>query len=510
MKKITVIIVSILLLSGRLFAATYYIDPDKGNDETGVVNDANHPFKHWSVISWATGNTYLQKRGTVAHEHISTTGDSYACVIIEAGGTSSKPVIIGSYGNSSDPKPIISGDWDVDYGILSTTGSYITIQDIEIRYTKQEGIYIYGGSTPRTAIKINNVLVHHCGKTGILFTSNSSAGTISECEIRNSEMHHCLNGSHCYRFVTDIYFYNCRAYENDMHGFSSGGQSTHENFRINYNNCEAWGQHLNVESWTIGEQYHPGDRVADFARSARYICIASHISSSTTAPNSGDAWRKYWYSYSVWMGDEGNGFHYDDNSSGNLSQGCISHDNQRDGFLSNNASNSSFINCLSYNNGSNGIQFLGLTNYGHVYNCTLVNNNATGCYISRSNPSVIVKNTILMNNKNGLVINNATKPNESYNCFYNNKFNYFDFSLSNAIPIHATDITQDPILNTAAPNTYMQKENSPCINAGTTIVEVTKDIRSITRPQKGNYDIGCYEYTPLCEKPSNVKVILID
>lgn len=69
---------------------TYYIDPDVAGPGTGTEAD---PFKLWSSVTWAAGNTYLQKRGTTANEQVT----------VGASGTSGSPILIAAYGSGGDP-----------------------------------------------------------------------------------------------------------------------------------------------------------------------------------------------------------------------------------------------------------------------------------------------------------------------------------------------------------------------------------------------------------------------
>ena len=50
--------------------AYWCIDPVDGNDGTGSsqatqVLAETTPFKTWGAVTWAAGDTYLQKRGTI-------------------------------------------------------------------------------------------------------------------------------------------------------------------------------------------------------------------------------------------------------------------------------------------------------------------------------------------------------------------------------------------------------------------------------------------------------------
>jgi parallel beta-helix repeat protein len=80
--------------------ATYYIDPSVPGPGNGTLAS---PFRSWTSVIWAPGNTYLQKRGT-----------TYSGVFqLSASGTASQRITIGAYYRSngtddtSRPKPVI-------------------------------------------------------------------------------------------------------------------------------------------------------------------------------------------------------------------------------------------------------------------------------------------------------------------------------------------------------------------------------------------------------------------
>lgn len=89
----------IFLLMGNNMA-TYYIDPSVAGPGNGTLAS---PFKSWTSVVWAPGNTYLQKRGT-----------TYSGVFqLSTGGTSTQRITVGAYARSdgsddpTQPKPII-------------------------------------------------------------------------------------------------------------------------------------------------------------------------------------------------------------------------------------------------------------------------------------------------------------------------------------------------------------------------------------------------------------------
>jgi parallel beta-helix repeat protein len=80
--------------------ATYYIDPSVPGPGNGTLAS---PFSAWTSVTWAPGNTYLQKRGT-----------TYRGVFqLSASGTASQRITVGAYyradgtDDTSRPKPVI-------------------------------------------------------------------------------------------------------------------------------------------------------------------------------------------------------------------------------------------------------------------------------------------------------------------------------------------------------------------------------------------------------------------
>jgi parallel beta-helix repeat protein len=85
---------------GNQEMTTYYIDPSVPGPGNGTLAS---PFRSWTSVTWAPGNTYLQKRGT-----------TYSGVFqLSASGTAALRITIGAYyrSNGSDdtsrPKPVI-------------------------------------------------------------------------------------------------------------------------------------------------------------------------------------------------------------------------------------------------------------------------------------------------------------------------------------------------------------------------------------------------------------------
>ena len=112
---------------------TFYVDPSAAGPGDGSL--AN-PFTSWTDVTWAPGNTYLQKRGT-----------TYAGVFrLAAGGTRLARITVGAWHRSdgaddpSQPKPVIllpgAPVAPLDGGSIAVAGQerdFVTYRNLDIR-----------------------------------------------------------------------------------------------------------------------------------------------------------------------------------------------------------------------------------------------------------------------------------------------------------------------------------------------------------------------------------------
>lgn len=144
--------------------ATIYIDPDSATNGAGTEAD---PKNTWAGMTWTAGNTYLQKRGTVATEKI----------VITSNGNPGSPITIGAYGIGPNPMLYVPGE---TVGIGSVGYSNHTYEDIDIEGGTSACIYASGSS-----IRINRCRLHG-GTYGVLVPEITVARlniTVTECEI---------------------------------------------------------------------------------------------------------------------------------------------------------------------------------------------------------------------------------------------------------------------------------------------------------------------------------------
>jgi hypothetical protein len=72
------------------------------------------------------------------------------------------------------------------------------------------------------------------------------------------------------------------------------------------------------------------------------------------------------------------------------------------------------------------------------------------------------------------------------------------------------NLTTDPKFVNAAGGDFRLRPDSPAINKGVSLSEVTYDYAGVPRPQGSGYDIGAYEYnsasSPKLLAPTNLRI----
>ncbi len=177
---------------------------------------------------------------------------------------------------------------------------------------------------------------------------------------------------------------------------------------------------------------------------------------------------------------------------------------------------SEVYNNLIYNNGSggggNGMTFFhgdaatGCNDVKVYNNTVIVPSTSQWCILAIDSDSLIVKNNILLSfsNKGSLDIESScTNYQGDYNLLndkmtINQGNSYINFLGWQSLgqDAHSVLIRDNAsVFENLAMNNYRLAINSPAIDAGTAEVAslIGIDLDSITRPQNGKYDIGCYE-----------------
>jgi len=185
--------------------ATFYIDPTAAGAGTGTIGD---PFQSWASVTWAAGNSYLQKCGTTF----------LGGVTVGASGTVGNPITIGKYVavsagviNPGD-NPKITNTSGV--GLTSAGRDYVNISDITATGCSSDGMNLRGSN---------------CNFTDLLSYSNTAKGINFNLAVSwsNTVFTRCVsrdNGTEAIGSITtsgaatisDISFIDCK-------GMNSGG-----------------------------------------------------------------------------------------------------------------------------------------------------------------------------------------------------------------------------------------------------------------------------------------------
>ena len=160
-------------------------------------------------------------------------------------------------------------------------------------------------------------------------------------------------------------------------------------------------------------------------------------------------------------------------------------------------------NNVIYENDLDGIRFEGVA--ATIVNNTIVSNGGDGISCSSGNGLVIKNNIIVSNGGYGISCDQSPEPQISYNDVWNNGI--ADYSGCSA---EASDISGDPLFEDSVQHDYHLTGASPCIDAGNSDSAPEFDLDVNERYDDPNtidtgtgmytyYDIGVYEYFPVCE-----------
>ncbi len=113
-----------------------------------------------------------------------------------------------------------------------------------------------------------------------------------------------------------------------------------------------------------------------------------------------------------------------------------------------------------------------------------------------------VNEDTMVNNESNLVYNNTVYKNGSYGIhsqlkehqtIITNNISYLNAKDDIFQGVQSSNLTTDPKFENAEGGDFRLHSNSPAIDAGVTLKEVTKDFRGVSR-QVNAYDIGAFEY----------------
>lgn len=158
----------VLVYSTMLFSATIYIDPTTtSSSQDGSINK---PFSSWDKVSFANGNTYLQKAGTTFYTKNGI-------------GISDKSnITLGSYGDGEKAKIEATGTGN--HVVNVNNSSNIIIKDLEVTSTGKwiSAIIIQGNSSANNTI--NNTLLHGT-EWGVRIITKSAGNKVLKSTIHN-------------------------------------------------------------------------------------------------------------------------------------------------------------------------------------------------------------------------------------------------------------------------------------------------------------------------------------
>jgi len=393
-------------------------------------NSGLSPEKAWKTIK-KVKNTPFQPGDVISFKR-GEVFDDYPLFIYSSGAKKS-PIIYKDYGDSSKPLPIIT--YPINFCIWMRDIQFVTFQNLEVAGGAEAVIELKQsaqGSTHDITIKDCIIRGANCG----VLVDTARGGLIEGCEIYD-----CGIGfsTHDPGFTVR----NCKIY-NNRYGISVGTYDTLIEENEIYNN-------------TVGIQY--GWSYGRFNTTFRYNLIRDNISHGfETLSGTVDAGLLY---YNIFLNNGGDGL-----------------------FLKNSISGISIYNNIIYSNGLNGIN--------------LAEERGKLPF------DIVMKNNIIMNNK-GYEVRVAKEVAgfvSDYNCVYHSTggtfmhwsgtgYNWKDWKKHAKQDDHS--ICKLPSFTDEDKGNFRLKNDSPCINAGTT-VELQGRVDYYGNPiPHGKVDIGIHE-----------------
>lgn len=500
--------------------ATYYIDPAAANDsDTGLSTD--HPWKtlgaHTGTL--ATSDDVYFKAGSTITEN---------SVTWPVSGTSGDRCIIGYYGVGAIPIWIVPNNQES--GLMLEQESYVTIQDIEFNGGKAttpgnflrvhipneliiqrctfesddvyNAVYLWNNTASSTSA---NILIDLCTFTSTQVSPNQNYGirvsiyspgeTINNVTVQNCTFE---------RWRYAVYFvdtnYTDYVFLNNKEPY---GLVVQDNI---ITNCT---QAIGYTLGTVDQANHPSYIRRNTITDTGSMTVGtdpeySGYTNALQIQHCDGLVIEYNTIHGVLSGEtgpvDGHGICIDWGAASNLypSQNCIIRNNDisdclHAGINAFKSTSGQYYNNYIHDCTNYGVLVDAAINTGNLwYNNTIVNNAVHGFRIGSSTelvPAQTLRNNIITGSVIGLrVRSDETFPDEDYNSFYNNTYNYRDSdNVDHSLNTH--DITGNPLLTG-----YVLGTTSPCINTGVTLADVTTDIRGVTRPKGTGYDIGAYEY----------------
>jgi len=251
--KYIIVILFVLGMVRPMMADTTYVDPSASFTGDGSFSS---PYKSWSYVQWRTGNTYLQKRGTISNETIS----------IGAGGTKDAYLVVGAYGEGERPRI----ETHEKVAIKLSDKSYVHIKDFKIKTTGQLKYYhttgIYGHNGDYNVIE--NVEIGPAAAHGI-YLQNHHNLQVKNCLFYNTgtkdewDSSDNIHLENCHDYLVE-YCVSYNALQGAVYDASDGGSgytSGTWRYNIGYRTPDSNTEHSN---WSIFKMsgHHEKSRVS--------------------------------------------------------------------------------------------------------------------------------------------------------------------------------------------------------------------------------------------------------
>lgn len=382
--------------------ATTYVDKSAAVDGDGTTESTPRNV----VPTLTTGNTYLFKVGVNVGQQLTIPADS---------------ITLGAYG-SGGGKAKIDGASTLNYGIYGIAVSGVTVSDFEIYGTRKGGVHIENdtASTTKTDIVIKRCLVYNVDPggllnnteanirigTGILVGSGPTTGlaAINRVRIEDCVVHHCGRFGIDIRWRTlNVTRKRCRVYtcgyQAPGHGISShpigstltsgwtssagGDGNIFKRARASTNDVEQLltdGTDALMLTKVGGTTPAYGEWSVDATQiyvnigvnpNGKSLLLKRHLHGPFLDMD------HVVYDIRDFTGVEGHGIDGDDSSGPMTILRCISYGNQGAGFNHNYGESITHRACLAYNNTKQGFKWLNIAT-PKAYGCTAGNNATRG------------------------------------------------------------------------------------------------------------------------------------